>query len=101
MATKDKEVQKDSYGFIISFTTKANMSTTTSLKMRIRKGSSPVIEHGIDISNIIDPPTGKVNYIVEEGDFDTVTTVKMQIVDDTPGRYLPSTPIKIRVKDNI
>jgi hypothetical protein len=99
---KPKEIQQGAYGFIINFVTSHNMETTDSLKFRIRKkGASEVVEHSVPIANIIDVETGSVNVVIEEGDFDTLGPTKLQIVDDTTGRYLPSTPVSVIVMKNI
>jgi hypothetical protein len=99
---KLQELQKDAFGFIMNFKTNTNMETTTSLLVRIRKqGSNEVTEHHLNASAIVDIPTGSVNFVVEDGDLDTLGNTKIQIVDDTPGRYIPSSIAHFKVVSNV
>jgi hypothetical protein len=101
MAEAKPFIYKNSFGFRITINVQeGKLDTTTNLLLRI-KGTGPVVEKNLTIENIIDVAKGTVVYDVVEDDFPTAGEYTLQLFDNTPGRFIPSDPKKLMVKDTI
>ena len=94
------EVQQSAVGFRLTFQTKIPLTDTTSMKLIMKVGSDKK-EITLDESNISDPNVGTVVYTTKDGDLDIVGTYTVQIIDTTPGVFLPSLKSKFKVVANI
>ncbi len=103
MATARKQfVYKDSYGYRMTFTLDPNatgaLSDTTDLLLRIKPPAGSVIEHQLTDENISDVSLGVVFYDVVPGDFAQEGDHFLEIIDVTPGRFIPAEIKKLSVK---
>ena len=94
--------QKDSYGIVFSFQTGIDLSDTTSLKLTIvRLADGSYFECTFADMTITNAALGNVTYIIQEGDFNLTGKYKGQLVDNSPGRYLPSKIFEFKVDANV
>lgn len=101
MAETVVTVQKGTYGIVFTLNTGINLTGTTSMILKIRKSSNTIISKDLDATNIVNADDGIVTYIVEEGDLDESGSYSLQIIDNSLGKFVPSTPVKFKVKENI
>lgn len=93
-------VFQDSFGYRITFNTGQSLEGSTAFELKINDGTSTVTKN-LTASNILDADAGTVFYDVQDGDFPLVGTYFLQLIDATPGRYLPSDIKKLKVKDTL
>lgn len=94
-------IYSNTYGFIITINTGANLSTTTTLRLRI-KSPSGVVDKMLDDTNILAPSAkGVVVYTVEDGDFPVGGKYYFQLFDETIGRRLASNVLVVDVKSSL
>lgn len=94
------EFQMGTYGIVFSITTGVNMTNTTNLKLVIRKGDGTKIERDLTSSAITNAPTGTIAYTVQEDDLDVDGEYGIQLIDTTPGKFVPSVVQKFDVLEN-
>ena|ERR1044071_5720151 len=95
------EIQQDAYGIVLSLTTGVDMTTTENLMIKIRKPDNTLVSHDLTPGDILNAEDGIVGYTIQEGDLDQAGHYKLQIIDNTEGRYLPSSIIKFKVVANV
>ncbi len=93
--------QKDSYGIIFSFQTGIDLSDTTSLKLTIVRADGSYFERTLADMSITNAALGNVTYEIQDGDFNLTGKYKGQLVDNSPGRYLPSKIFEFKVDANV
>jgi hypothetical protein len=103
MATQVPFVYKDSYGYRMTFTldptASGRLADTTALVLRISDTDGDVEERELTGDNISDRTLGVVFYDVQEGDFTEVGNYLLELIDVTPGRFIPTEVRKLKVKD--
>ncbi len=94
-------IYSNTYGFIITINTAADLSSTTSLRLRIKSPTS-VSDKLLTNADILAPSTrGVVVYTVEDGDFPVGGKYSFQLFDETIGRRLASTILTVDVKSSL
>ncbi len=109
MATKKKTPTffKGDFGFMITFTTKADLESATDFLIRIVKPAvnnvRTVVERELTDSAILDPTPGKgiVGYIVQAGDLDLKGSYLIQLADVTSGRHVSTPESKFSVVETV
>lgn len=97
MATSLK-IYQYSFGFKLKINVGPDaLATTTDMELHIKQPSGSVLVRELTSDNIIDREAGDVEYDVDDTDFDISGSYSVMLIDVTPGRYLPSDPIKIKV----
>ena len=97
MPTKIPFIYQNSYGFKLTFNTGQDLSITTNLLLRI-KSPSTTVSRDLTVTNIQDAIKGIVFYDVIVGDFTLDGLWELQLIDNTPGRFIPSDVKKLIVK---
>lgn len=100
MADATPFVYQNSFGYRLTFNTGQSLEGVTNFQLKI-KGSTTTVSRDLTDANILDVEAGTVFYDVEDGDFDEVTTYLLQLIDSTPGRFLPSQQKKLKVKETL
>jgi len=93
-------VYQDSFGYRLTFNTGQSLEGSTNFELKI-KGETSTETRELTEDNILDVDEGTIFYDVQDGDFPEVTTYLLQLIDTTPGRYLPSEVRKLKVKDTL
>lgn len=101
MADNNLVIYSNTYGFTLTIETGRDLSDTT-LRLRIRNPNSINVDRTLSSVNIITPKTlGKVIYTVADGDFPIPGNYQIQLFDETAGRKLASSVIKIKVRPSL
>jgi hypothetical protein len=97
MPTETIKIYQSSFGFKIRFdVVDGSLDSTSNMQLRIKPPTGSVVSKELSSANITDVAAGIVEYDVVEGDFPQVGTYILQLIDTTPGRFLPGDPIKIK-----
>lgn len=91
-------IYQNSFGFSLSWDADIALDTTTSLLLEVQAPDQTIVQKDLTLSNISDAEAGIVTYLVQEGDFTQEGTYLLQIIDNTPGRFIPSEIKKLKVK---
>ncbi len=90
------------YGFTITIATSRDLSDALALRLRIRNPLGVNIDRALTSANILTPKTeGNVFYTVNNADFVMPGTYQIQLFDETSGRKLAASIIKIKVKASL
>jgi hypothetical protein len=95
-------IQQNAYGFRLQLRTGIPLLDTTELELKISPPApADIITRSLYDDNIVDRQKGIVGYDVQQGDFAVTGTYKIQLIDVTPGRHLPSRIVRFRVVSNL
>lgn len=96
-------VYSSSYGFQITFDTKRDLTSSTSLRLRIRKPDGTNNDRVLDTSSISEPKSsGKVFYTVQQNDFPVPGMYKLQLFDETGGtQKIASDVVSLKVQASL
>jgi hypothetical protein len=106
MAKEQKPfIYKGSYGFKLHLTLDPDktgkLADATNFILRIKPPTGVTVDKELTDANIVDVTIGKIFYDVVDGDFDLVGDYQLEVIDVTPGRYLPTEIKKLAVKDTL
>lgn len=97
MAAKVTEIYQNSYGFKITLTVgPGKLDTTSAMALRIKRPDATVVSRSLAAETITSVTDGTVVYTVVDGDFPLVGVYNLQLIDVTPGRFLPSNIIILK-----
>lgn len=100
MAKQEIKIQQGVIGLRLTFNAATDLTDTTSLILVLKNGTTRR-EIALDATNISNPATGEIFYLTQELDFATKGKYKGQIIDNSTGRYLPSTVFEFEVVANL
>ena len=94
-------IYSETYGFVITIKTNADLTDTTDMRLRI-KSPSGTIDKLLTVANILAPASkGVVAYTVVQGDFPVGGKYQFQLFDETTGRRLASNIMLVEVKTSL
>jgi hypothetical protein len=94
-------IQQNAYGFRLNLRTGIPLLDTQELELNIQPPTGTMIKRRLYDDNIVDRAKGVVGYDVQVGDFKETGTYKIQLIDVTPGRRLPSRIARFKVVSNL
>lgn len=101
MAKNDiPEIRQNSIGFVFTFSTHTDLTSSTNLQLIIKTSSSRKVKN-LTTANITNAANGEVSYTAQEGDLSDLGSYSLQIIDVTDGIFLPSDVMKFKVVENL
>jgi hypothetical protein len=100
MAKEEIKIQQNAIGLRLTFNAGTDLTDTTSLIL-VLKNSAGKVEIALSPSNISNPATGEIFYLTQSGDLALKGKYKGQLIDNSTGRYLPSTVFSFEVVANL
>lgn len=95
-------IYSGTYGFTITISTGQDLSSATTILLKIKAPSGDTVERNLNGSNVLTPTTsGKIRYTTVSGDFPNAGSYQIQAFDLTGGKRLASPIIKVKVKQSL
>lgn len=100
-------MQVGSYGFNLILTTKLDLTTTTTMSVVILRPDSTFVTKELTNTAFTEPPEGqtpaiwRVSVSIADGDLNSVGVYRIQLIDNTEGRSLPSAIGSFNVLENL
>lgn len=95
-------IQAGSFGVVLSLETGLDLSAATVVNLSIKAPGAVPVAKSIGLpAGLVNGPTGKVAYQVVSGDFPTAGVYRLQVVDASPGRNVPSRVAVLVVEANL
>lgn len=93
--------QLNAYGFRAQIDTGLSLRDAQSVWVKIQRPDNTIIERAIASADITDPAGGIVSLPILQGDLTQVGWYHIQVIDRTPGRFLPSGILRFTVEKNL
>jgi hypothetical protein len=90
------------HGFDLVVDTNLDLTGASDIKLRIKSPSGITVTRSLTASDVDDPASvGIVRYVVQPSDFTMTGLYKIQVSDETGGKKLSSSIVKIRVRASL
>lgn len=93
--------QLNAYGFRVQVDTGLNLFQATDLWLRMQRPDGTLIDRIVVTADITNAVEGIISLPIVEGDLNQVGWYHMQVIDKTPGRYLPSGILRFTVEKSL
>ncbi len=93
--------QQNAYGFRAGIDTRLDLIEATSVWVKIARPSGSFVERLIPVVDITNSVDGVVSVPILDGDLTELGDYHIQVIDKTPGRFIPSSIVKFSVEANL
>ena len=83
-------MQQHAYGFQLVTETGLDLVSATLIRLLLVRPSGSIVSRLLSSFEISDGEKGIVSLQIQSGDLSEAGVYKIQFIDETPGRYLPS-----------
>lgn len=90
-------MQQSAYGFRLTVDSGLDLSSATTIRFKLKRPSGSVVTRLLGASEVTDANAGLLSIEIESGNLSESGYYHIQIIDETIGRYMPSSVGKFLV----